>query len=106
MTSQPRPKPGHSRFARIAWILIDWAASAFSTVLITLVVASVEKVVSAREASSCWPWHRTKPRTGCLQEVAGSGGSRNGPVHQPPETPRGGRLCRLLPLTATRCQSG
>lgn len=33
------------RYARSAWILLDWAASAFSTVLITLVVAYVEKLV-------------------------------------------------------------
>jgi MFS-type transporter involved in bile tolerance (Atg22 family) len=33
-----RQGPG-DRFARAAWILLDWAASAFSTVLITLVVA-------------------------------------------------------------------
>ena len=30
---------------RLAWILLDWAASGFSTVLITLVVAYVERVV-------------------------------------------------------------
>ncbi len=34
-----------TRRARFAWILLDWAASAFSTVLITLVVAYVEKLV-------------------------------------------------------------
>jgi MFS-type transporter involved in bile tolerance (Atg22 family) len=33
--------PVHGRFTRIAWILLDWAASSFSTVLITLVVAAV-----------------------------------------------------------------
>lgn len=32
---------------RLAWVLLDWAASAFSTVLITLVVAYIEKVVFA-----------------------------------------------------------
>lgn len=35
------------RFATLAWILLDWAASAFSTVLITLVVTYVEKVAWA-----------------------------------------------------------
>ena len=44
MSSQ-LPSPPAARFARTAWILLDWAASAFSTVLITLVVAYVEKVV-------------------------------------------------------------
>jgi UMF1 family MFS transporter len=40
-----RPPAGPPRFTATAWILLDWAASAFSTVLITLVVAYVEKVV-------------------------------------------------------------
>jgi UMF1 family MFS transporter len=49
------------RFARFAWIMIDWAASAFSTVLITLVVAYVEKVVLpggawGMEAGVVWAW--------------------------------------------------
>jgi UMF1 family MFS transporter len=53
----PRPDP----FARRAWILLDWAASAFSTVLITLVVAYVEKLVFAQggwgfEAGVIWAW--------------------------------------------------
>jgi UMF1 family MFS transporter len=48
-------------FARLAWILIDWAASAFSTVLITLVVAYVEKVVMPQgawgmDAGVVWAW--------------------------------------------------
>jgi UMF1 family MFS transporter len=38
---------GPSRFTSLAWILLDWAASAFSTVLITLVVTYVEKVACA-----------------------------------------------------------
>ena len=49
------------RFARTSWILLDWAASGFSTVLITLVVAYVERVVfpgGARgiEAGVIWAW--------------------------------------------------
>ena len=49
------------RFARFAWIMIDWAASAFSTVLITLVVAYVEKVALpggawGMEAGVVWAW--------------------------------------------------
>ena len=40
-----QPTAPGSGFARFAWILLDWAGSAFSTVLITLVVAYVEKVV-------------------------------------------------------------
>lgn len=61
MTSQSPPLPGHGRGARIAWIMIDWAASAFSTVLITLVVAYVEKLVFATggwgvEAGVIWAW--------------------------------------------------
>lgn len=48
-------------FARIAWILLDWAASGFSTVLITLVVAYVERVVLPEggwgiEAGVIWAW--------------------------------------------------
>jgi|GEM_PF-453822 len=34
-----------ARWPQIAWVLLDWAASAFSTISITLVVAYVEKVV-------------------------------------------------------------
>ena len=43
----PPAEPGRAggRFARRAWILLDWAASAFSTVLITLVVTYVERFV-------------------------------------------------------------
>ena len=49
------------RFARLAWILLDWAASGFSTVLITLVAAYVEKVVLPAggwgvEAGVVWAW--------------------------------------------------
>ena len=56
-----QPAPHVSRFAPVAWILLDWAASAFSTVLITLVVAYVEKVVFADrpwgvEAGVVWAW--------------------------------------------------
>lgn len=46
MTSRPAP-PSLVAPAPLAWILLDWAASAFSTILITLVVAYVEKVVFA-----------------------------------------------------------
>jgi len=50
-----------SRFAAWAWVLLDWAASAFSTVLITLIVAYVERVVFADKAwgvpgSVIWAW--------------------------------------------------
>lgn len=38
---------GPSRFTATSWVLLDWAASAFSTVLITLVVAYVKKVACA-----------------------------------------------------------
>jgi UMF1 family MFS transporter len=61
MTLQPPPSPRPDTFARVAWILLDWAASAFSTVLITLVVAYVEKLVFATggwglEAGVIWSW--------------------------------------------------
>jgi hypothetical protein len=39
-----------SRFAAVAWVMLDWAASAFSTMQITLIVAYVERVVFADEA--------------------------------------------------------
>lgn len=57
----PAPPDREGRFARAAWILLDWAASAFSTVLITLVVAYVEKVVLPQgawgmEAGVVWAW--------------------------------------------------
>lgn len=49
------------RYAACAWILLDWAASAFSTILITLVVAYVERVVFADAAwgvpgGVVWAW--------------------------------------------------
>ena len=61
MTSHTPPATPRGRFARFAWILLDWAASAFSTVLITLVVAYVEKLVFAQggwgvEAGVVWAW--------------------------------------------------
>ena len=61
MTRPQPPLPHHDRLARIAWILLDWAASAFSTVLITLVVAYFEKLVFAAggwgvEAGVIWAW--------------------------------------------------
>ncbi len=57
----PAPPDREGRFARAAWILLDWAASGFSTVLITLVVAYVEKVVLPQgawgmEAGVVWAW--------------------------------------------------
>jgi MFS transporter, UMF1 family len=47
--------------APLAWILLDWAASAFSTMLITLVVTYVEKIVFADSAwgvagGVVWAW--------------------------------------------------
>jgi MFS transporter, UMF1 family len=56
-----QPSAPAARFARGAWILLDWAASAFSTVLITLVVAYVEKVVFpgggwGMPAGVVWAW--------------------------------------------------
>jgi len=61
MTGPHAPSPRQRRFARSAWILLDWAASAFSTVLITLVVAYVEKLVFATggwgvSAGVIWAW--------------------------------------------------
>jgi UMF1 family MFS transporter len=61
----PPPAPGSAarppRFTTVAWILLDWAASGFSTVLITLVVAYVEKVAFADRPwglapGVVWPW--------------------------------------------------
>lgn len=49
------------RFDVFAWVLLDWAASGFSAVLITLVVAYVEKIAFADrpwglDAGVVWPW--------------------------------------------------
>lgn len=49
------------RPAPLAWILLDWAASAFSTILITLLVTYVEKIVFADSAwgvagGVVWAW--------------------------------------------------
>jgi MFS transporter, UMF1 family len=59
----PMPDSRHAtdRRASIAWILLDWAASAFSAILITLVVAYVERVVFADAAwgvpgGVVWAW--------------------------------------------------
>ena len=57
---QSSPPPSDTK-ARVAWILLDWAASAFSTVLITLVVAYVEKIVMPDggwgvSAGIVWAW--------------------------------------------------
>ena len=56
--TQPEPP---SRWASAAWVCLDWAASAFSTVLITLVVAYVERIVFADKAwgvpaGVVWAW--------------------------------------------------
>lgn len=56
-----QPPDQGTRFARLAWILLDWAGSGFSTVLITLVVAYVEKVVFSTggwgvPAGVIWAW--------------------------------------------------
>ncbi len=67
-TVDVNPRLGHheataaaSRFAAVAWVLLDWAASAFSTVQITLIVAYVERVVFADKAwglsgGVVWAW--------------------------------------------------
>jgi UMF1 family MFS transporter len=52
---------GPSRYAALAWVMLDWAASAFSTVQITLIVAYVERVVFADRAwglsgGVVWAW--------------------------------------------------
>jgi len=45
MSAAPSPSAaGPDRFTAFAWILLDWAASGFSTVLITLIVAYVERI--------------------------------------------------------------
>ena len=59
--SSPLNQPAPSRFTAGAWVLLDWAASGFSTVLITLVVAYVERVVFVDrpwglDAGVVWPW--------------------------------------------------
>lgn len=61
MNPTPDAPDRDRRFARGAWILLDWAASAFSTVLITLVVAYVERVALpdgawGMEAGVVWSW--------------------------------------------------
>jgi len=52
--AEPRPDVDPRPFVRpatVAWVLLDWAASGFSTVMITLLVAYVERVVFAGK-----PW--------------------------------------------------
>jgi UMF1 family MFS transporter len=59
LEGRPRPDDGADAVAvdgkgwydRFAWVLLDWAASAFSTISITLLVAYIEKVVFAGD-----PW--------------------------------------------------
>jgi UMF1 family MFS transporter len=58
--SQPA-KPGPGPSAATAWVLLDWAASGFSTVLITLIVTYVERVAFAEgawgmPAGVVWAW--------------------------------------------------
>jgi len=58
---QPNAVAPSARFAALAWVALDWAASGFSTVLITLVVAYVERVVFADgswgvSAGVIWAW--------------------------------------------------
>ena len=60
MTTTPQP-PVPSRIATVSWVLLDWAASAFSTVSITLLVAYVERIVFADRAwgvpgGVVWAW--------------------------------------------------
>jgi len=61
MDAAPDVADRRLRFARCAWVLLDWAASSFSTVLITLVVAYVERIVMPHgawgfEAGVVWAW--------------------------------------------------
>lgn len=61
MNSGSSPPDGGVRFARFSWILLDWAASGFSTAVITLVVTYVEKVVFPQggwgvAAGVIWAW--------------------------------------------------
>ena len=57
----PTPLAAPSGFTATAWVLLDWAGSGFSTVLITLIVAYVDKVVFAGNPwglapGIVWPW--------------------------------------------------
>ncbi len=57
----PENVPPLTRSTAAAWVLLDWAASGFSTVLITLIVAYVEKVAFKEspwglEPGVVWPW--------------------------------------------------
>ena len=58
-TAPVGPRPG--RRAALAWVLLDWAASGFSTVLITLIVTYVERIAFAdgawgMPAGVVWAW--------------------------------------------------
>ena len=60
-TATAPPVEGVGRGTIWAWLLLDWAASAFSTVLITLVVAYVDTIVFAKgawgmPAGVVWAW--------------------------------------------------
>lgn len=53
--TSPRPR------GRLAWVLLDWGASSYSTIQITLMVAYVERVVFANEpwgvsGGAVWAW--------------------------------------------------
>ncbi|NBW87535.1 MAG: hypothetical protein EBR23_12120, partial [Planctomycetia bacterium] len=60
MDSTTQAEAAPDRFAPVAWVLLDWAASAFSTVMITLVVAYVDRVAFAGRESPdgvlVFPW--------------------------------------------------
>ncbi|MBM4022714.1 MAG: MFS transporter [Planctomycetes bacterium] len=61
MSAATLPQTRSPWFTRCAWILLDWAASGFSTVLITLVVAYVMRVAFAAGAGGLspgvvWSW--------------------------------------------------
>lgn len=60
-TKAASPLAEPDRRAETAWVLLDWAASAFSVIQITLVVAYVEKIVFANDAwgvpgGVVWAW--------------------------------------------------
>jgi UMF1 family MFS transporter len=61
MSTPPDADERGGTFARFAWVLLDWAGSGFSTVLITLVVAYVERVAMpdgawGLDAGVVWAW--------------------------------------------------
>lgn len=60
MHSKPPADAAPGRFAPFAWVLLDWAASAFSTSMITLIVAYVDRIAFAGSESAdgvrVFPW--------------------------------------------------